>query len=124
MDSNDSFQRLNLEGEDFVSKKKEFSSVNENFNKWKEWFLSKSKSSIHSPGQGLSKLEYIKFLKKQNSKASIEMALLLDSSDPETLKLYGENLLERSQAVGLIDQEKATLQKRANWYLERASLFN
>ena len=122
LDSNYSFQRLNLEGEDYISRKKKFTSINEGFNRWKEWFLSKSKPSINSPKQGLSKSEYINFLKKQNSKPSIEMALLLDSSDQETLKLYGENILARSQAVGLSEQEKATLQKRAKWYLEKASL--
>ena len=52
------------------------------------------------------------------------MALLLDSSDPQTLKLYSEILLKRSQAIELSDQERSTLQKRAKWYLERASLFN
>jgi hypothetical protein len=122
LDSNYSFQRLNLEGEDYISRKKKFTSINEGFNRWKEWFLSKSKSSINSPEQGLSKSEYINFLKKQNSRPSIEMALLLDSSDQETLKLYGENILARSQAVGLSEQEKVTLQKRAKWYLEKASL--
>ena len=52
------------------------------------------------------------------------MALLLDSSDPQTLKLYSEILLKRSQAVELSDQERSTLQKRAKWYLDRAASFN
>jgi len=124
LDANDSYQRLNIEDGDFKKKKNEFISSSDSFNTWKEWFLSKSKTSVNSPNQGLSKADYIEFLKKQNSKTSIEMALLLDSSDPQTLKQYSENLLNRSQAIGLSDQERSTLQKRAKWYLERVSLFN
>ena len=109
---------------DFEKKKNEFISSSDTFNIWKEWFLSESKSSVNSPNQGLSKADYIEFLKRQNSKISIEMALLLDSSDPQTLKLYSEILLKRSQAVELNDQERSTLQKRAKWYLDRAASFN
>ena len=121
LDANDSYQRLNIEDGDFEKKKSEFISSSDSFNTWKEWFLSKSKSSVNSPSQGLSHEKYIDFLKKQNTKASIEMALLLDSSDHETLNLYGKNLMERSQAVGIAEQLKATLQKRAKWYLDRAA---
>ena len=124
LDANDSYLRLNIEDGDFEKKKSEFISSSDSFNTWKEWFLSKSKTSVHSTNQGLSKSNYIEFLKKQNSKTSIEMALLLDSSDPQTLKLYSEILLNRSQAVELSDQERSTLQKRAKWHLERVSLYN
>ena len=124
LDVNDSYERLNIEGGDFEKKKSEFISSSDSFNIWKEWFLSESKSSVNSPNQGLSKADYIEFLKRQNSKISIEMALLLDSSDPQTLKLYSEILLKRSQAVELNDQERSTLQKRAKWYLDRAASFN
>tara|TARA_A100001011_G_C13741976_1_gene607813 strand:- start:63 stop:566 length:504 start_codon:yes stop_codon:yes gene_type:complete len=124
LDANDSYRRLDVENGDFDNKKKQFTSSSDSFNTWKKWFLSKSKTSVNSPNKGLSKTDYIEFLKKQNSKTSIEMALLLDSSDPSTLKLYSEILLQRSQADELSGQEKSTLQKRANWYRERASLFN
>ena len=50
------------------------------------------------------------------------MALLLDSSDKETLKLYGEKLLERSQSIDLSEQEKTTLQKRSKWYTDKSSI--
>ena len=124
MDANDSYLRLNIEDGDFDKINSEFISSSDSFNTWKEWFLSKSKTSVNSPNQGLSKADYIEFLKKQNSKISIEMALLLDSSDPQTLKLYSEILLKRSQAVELSDQDRSTLQKRAKWYLDRAASFN
>ena len=122
LDATDSYQRMNLEESYFQKKKMEFSSSSDDFNNWKSWFLSKNKSSINSPNQGLTKVNYISFLKKQNSKTSIEMALLLDSSDKETLKLYGEKLLERSQSIDLSEQEKTTLQKRSKWYTDKSSI--
>ena len=121
LDANDSYQRLKLEEENFEKIKNEYSSSSNSFNKWKNWFLSKSKSSVNSIERGLSKADYINFLKEQNSKVSLEMALLLDSSDSETLRLYSQTLLQRSEAIGVDDQDKATLLDRAKWYLEKSA---
>jgi len=111
LDATDSYQRMNLEEGDFQKKKIKFSSSSDNFNNWKEWFLSKNKSSINSPNQGLSKVNYISFLKKQNSKTSIEMALLLDSSDKETLnyEFVSKKLFKYSKVsyIGLYDIKKS-----------------
>tara|TARA_B100001029_G_scaffold128242_1_gene107271 strand:+ start:332 stop:3499 length:3168 start_codon:yes stop_codon:yes gene_type:complete len=122
LDANGSYQRLNLEEEDFSKKKREFSSSSDNFNTWKNWFTSKSKSSVNSIELGLTKSNYINFLKKQNSKVSLEMALLLDSSDSQTLALYGETLLKRFKAISADEQDKANLHKRAKWYIEKSKI--
>ena len=50
------------------------------------------------------------------------MALLLDSSDSQTLALYGETLLKRSKAISADEQDKANLHKRAKWYIEKSKI--
>jgi len=91
---------------------------------WKRWFLESKTDQFNSHKSSLSEADYVRFLKKQNTKQSLEAALLISPKDPETLKLYGEELTDRADASGLNPELKEALQKRAKWYLDRATSFN
>ena len=89
--------------------------------KWKTWFLGSKSDQYNSHQSSLSKENYVNFLKKQKTKQSLEAALLINPKNTELLRLYGQELSQRSKSSGINSQLKATLQKRANWYLERAA---
>jgi WD40 repeat protein/energy-coupling factor transporter ATP-binding protein EcfA2 len=121
MDKNSSFKIMDRENQDSQAMMAGYNPNDPTLKRWKSWFLSETKKSVHSPTIGLSKTEYIEFLKKQKTKESLETALTIDSSDSIVLKLYGEELLQRSRETGIKAQIKASLEKRGNWYLNRAS---
>ena len=121
MDENSSFKIMDRENQDSQTMMAGYKPNDPTLKRWKSWFLSETKKSIYSPTIGLSKTEYIEFLKKQKTKESLETALTIDSSDSVVLKLYGEELLQRSRETGIKEHLKASLEKRCNWYINRAS---
>jgi len=120
MDENSSFKVLNLSRKDLKAQSKEISPQDPILSQWKSWLLKENKNIMHSPNIGMSKLNYISFLKRQNTKQSLEEGLMINSNDSELLRLYGLELLDRSKAEGLNKQVSDTLSKRANWYINRS----
>ena len=121
MGENSSFKIMDRENQDSQTMMAGYKPNDPTLKCWKSWFLSETKKSIHSPMIGLSKTEYIEFLKKQKTKESLETVLTIDSSDSVVLKLCGEELLQRSRETGIKEHLKASLEKRGNWYINRAS---
>ena len=121
MDDSSTFKVADYESGELSGKMANYSPVDTTLQKWKTWFLESKSDRYNSHHSSLSKDRYINFLKKQNTKQSLETALLINPKDSESLKSYGEELINRSNAAGINPQLKATLQKRARWYLERAS---
>jgi WD40 repeat protein len=121
MDVNSSFQSANIPSAELIDRAEKINPNNAILRQWKSWFLSNDKATINSPNIGLSRSDYLSFLRRQNTKQSLEEALIVDSSDTDVLELYGDHLLKRSKADGLSVGVKHTLNKRGNWYLNRAA---
>ncbi|MDA7628597.1 hypothetical protein N8843_08140 [Verrucomicrobia bacterium] len=121
MDENASFIVSNIANKTLAEKAIQIQPKDARLKDWKDWLLSEDKPKIHSPNIGLSQSDYLIFLKKQNTKQSLEEALLLKSSDPETMLQYGQELLKRSLAEGVSEALKKSLVKRGQWYLQQGN---
>ena len=124
MDESSTFKVADYESGDLKKKMDSYSPTDTTLQDWKNWFLGSKTDQFNSHQSSQSEADYVRFLKKQNTKQSLEAALLISPKDPETLKLYGEELTNRAEASGLNPQLKAALQKRAKWYLDRAASLN
>jgi len=122
MDDSSTFKISDYESNDLRKKMESYSPEDSTLEKWKTWFLGSKSDQYNSHQSALSKESYVDFLKNQKTKQSLEAALLINPKDADLLRLYGEELTQRSNASGVSDQLKAALLKRANWYHERASL--
>jgi len=120
MDDSSTFKISDYESNDLSNTMESYSPEDSTLKKWKTWFLGSKSDQYNSHQSSLSKENYVNFLKKQKTKQSLEAALLINPKNTELLRLYGEELSQRSKSSGINSQLKATLQKRANWYLERA----
>ena len=121
VDENSSFKVSNIANKTLAEKAIQIQPKDATLKNWKDWVLSEDKSKIHSPNIGLSQQDYLNFLKKQNTKQSLEEALLLKSSDLETMRQYGQELLKRSLAEGVSEALKKSLVKRGQWYLQQGT---
>tara|TARA_Y100001934_G_scaffold261706_1_gene335404 strand:- start:138 stop:740 length:603 start_codon:yes stop_codon:yes gene_type:complete len=124
MDDSSTFKAADYESGELKKKMDSYSPTDTTLQNWKQWFLGSKTDQFNSHQSSLSEADYVRFLKKQNTKQSLEAALLISPKDPETLKLYGEELTNRAEDSGVNPQLKAALQKRAKWYLDRAASFN
>ena len=124
MDNTSTFKVADYESGELRKKMDSYSPTDTSLQDWKRWFLESKTDQFNSHKSSLSEADYVRFLKKQNTKQSLEAALLISPKDPETLKLYGEELTDRADASGLNPELKEALQKRAKWYLDRAASFN
>ena len=124
MDESSTFKVADYESGELRKKMDSYSPTDTTLQDWKRWFLESKTDQFNSHKSSLSEADYVKFLKKQNTKQSLEAALLISPKDPETLKLYGEELTNRAEASGLNPKLKSALQKRAKWYLDRAASLN
>ena len=88
---------------------------NEELNEWFKWRQKGYLTQIH-PGSDLSKDWYLDFLVTQNTKDSLEQALVLRPSDPFIIQKYAAKLDNLSK----VDPEGAeTLNERASWYRDQ-----
>ena len=124
MDDSSTFKISDYESNDLSKTMEGYSPEDSTLKKWKTWFLGSKSDQYNSHQSSLSEKNYIKFLKNQNTKQSLETALLIYPKDTESLRLYGEELMRRSNAIGINSQLKETLQKRTKWYLDRAASLN
>ena len=83
-----------------------------------EWFSWRQKgylTQLH-PGSDLSKDWYLNFLVTQNTKNSLEQALVLRPSDPAILQQYASKL----ESLSLVNPEGASkFKERAAWYRDQ-----
>ena len=88
---------------------------NEELNEWFKWRQKGYLTQIH-PGSDLSKDWYLDFLVTQNTKDSLEQALVLRPSDPFIIQKYAAKLDNLSK----VDPEGAAkLNERAAWYRDQ-----
>ena len=89
--------------------------IGDDLSKWLAWRKEGYKTSMH-PNGNLTLDWYLTFLKSQNTKDSLEQALVLKPSDLDIIEKYADKL----ESLSKIDKvHSGNLSKKAAWYREQ-----
>ena len=91
---------------------------NENLSNWFKWRKEDYNQKLHPTGD-LTRDWYLDFLITQNTKNSLEQALVLNPSDLGIIEKYASKLDELSKTDQVNSQQ---LKEKADWYRSRLQL--
>ena len=80
MDESSTFKVADYESGDLKKKMDSYSPTDTTLQDWKNWFLGSKTDQFNSHQSSQSEADYVRFLKKQNTKQSLEAALLISPS--------------------------------------------